>query len=74
MKKIHIKGKCEAPGCTETGSCDVTIWYLILCFLKIRVTPTMCPEHKERITSGTYDDGNPNTNPDLEKDRVKQVD
>lgn len=26
-----------------------------------------CPEHKERITQGKANDGDPNTNPDLNK-------
>ena len=26
-----------------------------------------CPEHKERITGGKFNDGDPSTNPDLNK-------
>jgi hypothetical protein len=64
-----IKVTCDAPLCSRTVEVD-SVKYLVdrfKNFLKFGnfKASYFCPEHQERITAGKFDDGDPNTNPDL---------
>ena len=61
--------KCDAPGCSKDQF--ISGWTHFIGCLKSKFRGgtfsylVFCPEHKERITSGGFDDGDPTTNPDL---------
>lgn len=67
----EIEVPCFAPLCPK----KVKVKRLDLFFMKLKsllkggnfTAPTFCPEHDERVTG--KDDGDPNTNPDLNKDQ-----
>lgn len=66
-----IKVDCSAPLCPKKVDIDSTKLF----FMKLSSlfkggsfsAAVFCPEHNERITSGKVSDGDPNTNPDLNK-------
>jgi hypothetical protein len=63
--------QCSAPECTKVIEVG---WFqhLFNCFSSLRLGAQFaamyfCPEHNERITAGRISDGDPATNPDLNK-------
>ena len=66
-----MKKQCEAPECTR--KVEVSFWQVIVMMFGSLFrggsfsAAVFCPEHNERITNGRVSDGNPDTNPDLNK-------
>ena len=69
--------KCDAPGCGTIVIKNRIVHLYDKFYSKFHggtfSSLVFCPEHKERITSGGFDDGDPTTNPDLERSRKKNV-
>lgn len=66
MKKI-LKF-CDAPLCTNRIEVEVPDTFgEKLSYAFKQKKSHFCPKHMERITNGKFNDGNPKTNPDLEK-------
>ena len=67
----EIEVTCSAPYCKAT----VKTTKMELFMMKLKSlfhggdfsAMLFCPEHEERITAGRKSDGDPNTNPDLNK-------
>ena len=63
--------KCAAPKCEKTVEISVLKFLTNCVYSSLHggsfTSPVFCPEHKERITSGSFNDGNASTNPDLSK-------
>ena len=62
---------CAAPECKKIIKVTF-LKYLSDCFASLAhgaqfAAMYFCPEHQERITAGRISDGDPNTNPDLNK-------
>lgn len=68
-KTIEIR--CSAPMCSNMVAVPYHQYikdkFLNLIHFGNYKSFVFCPEHKERITNGKFDDGDPNTNPDLNK-------
>lgn len=66
-----MKCNCAAPDCKEKIEVSVGEYVSEMFASMFRGgsfnAMFFCPEHKERITQGKVNDGDPNTNPDLNK-------
>lgn len=71
-----MKKKCDAPCCIK----DVEVSWMTV-FIKSLTSFLrggsfasfdFCAEHEERVHSDTFDDGDPNTNPDLVEEQMKR--
>jgi hypothetical protein len=68
-QRVTMLRNCAAPGCKKMV--DISLFsYIKGCVYSLTHggafdTPVFCPEHKERITSGSFSDGDSSTNVDL---------
>lgn len=70
-----MKLTCGAPQCSELV--EISWWanFRAKLYSKLHggdfANFVFCPEHKERITHGEFNDGDPTTNPDLLEEQKK---
>lgn len=68
-----MKIECDAPQCHRMV--EISKWAHFKAKLASKMRGgdfahfVFCPEHKERMTMGKYNDNDPTTNPDLEANR-----